>query len=337
MCSARLVAALLAAVVRSPPAPAASSPSAATSTRIVSSRTSASRAGPSAEPSQASSARSDSAQAAVDERARHPQERACPTRRDPQLVEVLRVGAEARARVVQEHAPVLLGERQRYRLERRSVLGDHDRLRDLGEIERAEELRPQRPRLGTGPCGAPSPASQRALVPFEQLHLELAEAPDDVHAVEHRDVVLDDLGAVRARSPSRRVRSRATGTRSRPCRWATSSEVISCGGRAGGPGLLELDAVRAVRQLQLPQPGAVLEPVTERDPVSREAEVGGVVVGGDEDARRQRLAERRQHEAVARRELQLPFDGLAHLLSVVAYRVHNRLRLVNVPRPCGSP
>ena len=35
--------------------------------------------------------------------------------------------------------------------------------------------------------------------------------------------------------------------------------------------LLELDAMRAVRQLQLPQAGAVLEPMTERDPVSCEA------------------------------------------------------------------
>ena len=61
----------------------------------------------------------------------------------------------------------------------------------------------------------------------------------------------------------------------------------------GWPRLLELDAMRAVRQLQLPQAGAVLEPVAERDPVPCQAEVDRIVVGGDEDARRQRLAERR--------------------------------------------
>ena len=70
--------------------------------------------------------------------------------------------------------------------------------------------------------------------------------------------------------------------------------------------------MRSVRKLQLPQPGTVLQTVTEGDPVSREAQVCRVVVGRYEDARRQGLAERRQHEAVARRELQLSFDGLAH-------------------------
>ncbi len=57
---------------------------------------------------------------------------------------------------------------------------------------------------------------------------------------------------------------------SRPRRWADSSAVISTGGRAGGPGQLELDAGSALRQLQLPQAGAALDAVAERDPVARE-------------------------------------------------------------------
>ena len=227
---------------------------------------------------------------------------------------------------------MLLGERQRERLERRSVLRDLDRFGHLGEVERTEQLRPQRLRLGPGPAELLLQPSQRALVPFEQLHLELAEAADDVDAVEHGDVVLDDLGAGGAEPLAARPQPRH-GDELASVQVGHEQRGHLVRRPRGRPRLLELDAVSAVRQLQLPQPGAVLQPVTERDPVSCETQVGRVVVGRDEDARRQRLAERREHEAVARCELQLPFDGLAHLLSVVAYRVHNRLRLVNVPRP----
>ena len=149
-------------------------------------------------------------------------------------MEVLRVGAEACARVVEEHAPVLLGERQRERLERRRILRDRDRLGHLGQIERAEELRPQRLRLGPRTTELLLQPPQGALVTFEQLHLELAEAAHDVDAVEHGDVVLDDLGAGCAQPLSSRPQT-CDGDELAPVQMGDESEVISCGGRAGGP------------------------------------------------------------------------------------------------------
>ena len=75
--------------------------------------------------------------------------------------------------------------------------------------------------------------------------------------------------------------------------------------------MLELEPGVAARQLQLPGAGAVLDAVPERDAVSRQPQVVRVVVGGGQDARRERLAAQLgQDEALGGRELELALERL---------------------------
>ena len=155
-------------------------------------------------------------------------------------------------------------------------------------------------------------ATQGALVPLEELHLELAKAPCHALAVEHRNRIVDDLRAACAHTLTARPEARHGHGR------ATAQEGHQQTGQLLGwprrrPGRLELDPCGTVRELQLPEPRAVLDPVPEGDAVPGEHEVRGVVVRGDEDARRQRLtAQLRHHEIGRRDELQLVLDGLLH-------------------------
>ena len=140
----------------------------------------------------------------------------------------------------------------------------------LCQIESAKELGPQRLRLCAGTPQLLLQSPQGALVPLEQLHLQLAEAVHDTDAAEDGDIVLDDLGA-------RGAQPLAAGTQ--PCD-GDELPAMQMGDEQGGhlvrwsrgwSHLLELDAMRAVRQLQLPPPCTVLEPMAEGDSMSREA------------------------------------------------------------------
>ena len=161
------------------------------------------------------------------------------------------------------------------------------------------------------------------LVPRHELHLELAKATDDTRSGEYRDRVVDDLRAVcshglppRAQPRDRRQLAAAqeADEQSGELEWRACGEA----------GLLELDPRRPARELQLPDPGARLDPVPERDAVSRQHEIGRVVVGRGEAPGRQGLtAELRQDEALVGGELDFALELLLHGLSVTRTR-HER-------------
>ena len=82
--------------------------------------------------------------------------------------------------------------------------------------------------------------------------------------------------------------------------------------RAGPACSLELEPRLALRQLQLPEPLSVLDPVPQRDAAARQPVVGRVVVGRDEEARLDRLAaELGKPELLARPKLHLALERLA--------------------------
>ncbi len=186
-----------------------------------------------------------------------------------------------------------------------------DRLR---EVERPVQLRA----LRVGGLCARTPQlllepAQGALVALEQLDLELAEPSRHALALDHGDVVVDDLGALRAHAL-------AAGAQAGDGHELGSAQVRGHerehlgGGVSGWAGQLELDPCRAARQFQLPQPGAVLDAVPEGDAVAREPQVSRVVVGGDEHPRRQPLSSQLgQHEPFPGSKLDFAFERLAHL------------------------
>ena len=232
----------------------------------------------------------------VEQRPRGAQECARPPGRDPQLMEVLGVVAEARARIVREQALVLLRERGAEHFDGRCV---RRRLGLFGrrELERAEDLRLEHALLRTG-------LEERLLEPFEarlvavdQLDLELAEAGLHALTVEDRDRVVDDLRAVgeaalAARPQPRDAHELATAQ-------VCDEQVEELRGRARGrPRHLELDPRCVARELELPEARAVLDPVAERDAARSEPQVGRVEVRRGERLRRQLRAERRELETL---------------------------------------
>ena len=157
-----------------------------------------------------------------------------------------------------------------------------------------------------------SEPAQGLLVAVEELHLELAEAPGDVLADQDGDGVVDDLGATRpnalasgaeagnrldAAAPEVRREERQHLER-RPRRRAA---------------LLELDAGRASRELQLPDARPVLDAATERDAMTGEDEVRRVVICRDEHAARERSPPSSGSTNPSPwLELQLPLQRLLH-------------------------
>ena len=183
--------------------------------------------------------------------------------------------------------------------------------------------------MGARPAQLLLEPAQRSLVAVEQLDLDLAEAAGDVLALEHGDAVVDDLGAAGA-DPL------AAGAQAGDGDELGAAEVGAAAGRPSRPAAARAaprssssSRAASARQLQLPEPGAVLDAVPERDAVPREAQVGGVVVGGDEDARRQPLAaELGQDESLARGQLDLALERLLHpTSSVLGSPVHTCLRI----------
>ena len=129
---------------------------------------------------------------------------------------------------------------------------------------------------------------------------------------EDGDRVVDDLGAVRALHltpcPQSRDAHELTSAQVR------GEQLEKLRGRPRRrAGLFELDASVPARHLQLPDAGAVLHAMPERDAVPREPQVAGVHVRRDEVARGLRLAENRELEPLAGNELHLPLHGVAHL------------------------
>ena len=119
------------------------------------------------------------------------------------------------------------------------------------EVERLEDLRA---RLAVGSAGAAQrllDPAQRLLVPFEQLDLELLEAARDPPLVDDRDLVVDDLGALRA--DARPLRAQPGEGQERLAAEVRGQEREDLLGRSGRRSArLELEPRLALRQLQLP-------------------------------------------------------------------------------------
>ena len=118
-----------------------------------------------------------------------------------------------------------------------------------------------------------------------------------------------------ARSPSRAEARDQPLARSR--RKPTSNEASSSGGWAGGPGCSSSIRADPRGSFELPDARARLDPVPEREVVTGEHEIRGVVVGRGEPPSRHRLAAGlRQDEPVLGRELHLPLQFLFHAPSL---------------------
>ncbi len=166
----------------------------------------------------------------------------------------------------------------RENLLRRGMSREHDCRDDRGELERPEELRPEAGRLGARSEQLLLQPPERALVALaDELYFELAEPLLDALALHDRHGVLDDL---RAGGPQR-LPPRA---QARDARWLDAAKVHEeereqlsrrlCG-RARR---LDLETRGTGRDLELPEPAALLGAVAQREPVSSEREVGRVEV-----------------------------------------------------------
>ena len=149
------------------------------------------------------------------------------------------------------------------------------------------------------------------LVAVEELDLELAEARGHPLAVEDGHRVVDDLGAVGPHALPARAQPRDPNELPAAQMGGEQPDELLRRPRRRA-GLLELDPRGAARQLELPEPRSLLDPMPERDAAAREPQVGGVEVGRGERLRRQLAPERGQLEPLARDELQLSLDVLTH-------------------------
>ena len=225
-----------------------------------------------------------------------------------------------------EHALDLLPDAGAQRRGARGVVGLADRLGLEVEVESLEHLRAALTVRGAGAAELLLDPPQRLLVTVEQLDLELLEAAGDALVVEDGDRVVDDLGAVgpHAFTAGAQTRDRQQ-RRAAKVRDEQFQHVVR---RRARPALgLELEPRLALRQLQLPEPLPVLDPVPQRDAAAREPVVGRVVVGGDEEAGLDRLAaELGQLELARRPQLHLALERLAnrHPPSLGTRRVKKR-------------
>ena len=155
--------------------------------------------------------------------------------RDTELVQVLGIGAEPDARVVEQEPARLLGQREPERRRAAESRGGRPRRRS-GRRDRAPgrasgEARPARRRLAAS--SSTSRCSVRSSPPTSSTSSSrkrrVTRWPSST-ATES-----STISAPSARTTSRRVRSRATGRSSRPRRNPTRSDESSSGGLAGGP------------------------------------------------------------------------------------------------------
>ena len=243
-------------------------------------------------------------------------------------MEVLGVGAEPRAGVVEQDPPGLLGKRggRGHATAARRPGGAERPGRHL-ELERAEHLRPQ---LGGRRAGAPElllEPPQGLLVAPDELDLELAEAVITFApaSTETESSTISAPSAAHALAPRAEARDRPE--------LATAQEADEQGGELerrprGRAGLLELDPRRPARELQLPEPVPASTRCLKRDAVPGEHEIRGVVVGRGEAPGRKRLAaELRQDESLVGGELHLALELLLHPASVT------RTSRSGTPRP----
>ncbi len=252
----------------------------------------------------------------VDESASNAEKGPEPAGRDPKLVQILRIVAAPRAGVVDEEGAVLRLEGDPQCLPGRSPLPAGAALDRVRQVERAVELRLQRPgRRRARPAQLLLDLAQGSLVAVEQFHLDLAETARYLLTFEDGDAVVDDLGA--------------PGANPLPARAQARHGHEPGAAQVGGEQLhhlhrrprrrarrLELQPGGVARQLELPQARSVLDAMPERHAMPREPEVGGVVVGGDEDAGSQALAaELGQDEPLSRSQLDLALERLLHLRS----------------------
>src|SRR5207244_3260352 len=176
--------------------------------------------------------------------------------------------------------------------------------------------------------------AQGLLVAVQELDLDLAKPSRDALVVEYGHRVVDDLGA--AGTDDLAARSQPCHGHERLLPQERHQQRDQLGRRHRGRACpLQLDAdVTRPGQLELPDAGAVLDPMAERDPVSGKRQLRRVVVGGDENPRRPDLAaELRQREPFAGRELDLTLDRLFHHTRVDADPVHHVSDWVNVRSP----
>ncbi len=241
-------------------------------------------------------------------------------------MEILGIRSEPGPGIVREELLVLRGERLPQRGERARIR--RDRLCRSGELEteNAEELGRAR-RLGARVAQCHVQSCECRLVASDELDLELPESGRDALAVEDADRVVDDLGAVDlARLPARPQPRNADELRAAQVRDEETGQPLRR--TRGNARLFELQARGTARDLELPHPAAVLDAVAQRDPTTRESEITAVEVRRDERPGRKLLPESGKHEVLARYELQLSLDCLAHRLSLVPTREG---------RPVGRP
>ena len=182
-----------------------------------------------------------------------------------------------------------------------------------GELERPEELRPKVGRLGARGEQLLLQPPERALVAVaDELYLELAEPLLDALTLHDRHGVLDDLRAGGPQGLAPRAQARDARRLDAAKMHDEEREQLTrrlCG-RAGG---LDLETGGTGRDLELPEPAALLGAVAQREPVPSEREVGRVEVRRDEVATRQLDAfEIAQAKAVGGGELELVFTRRTH-------------------------
>ena len=127
--------------------------------------------------------------------------------------------------------------------------------------------------MGTGLAELLGEPAERLLVSVDQLDLDLAKALGDPLAHEHGDAVVDDLGALGQDHLAAGAQA-GDGHERRTAEVRDQQVDELCRRTRGRATQLELEPGRVARQLQLPHPGPVLDAMSKRDPVAREAQVG---------------------------------------------------------------
>ena len=134
-------------------------------------------------------------------------------------------------------------------------------------------------------------ASQRFLAAVDELGLDLAEGPGDASACHDRDEIQRHVGDGHAvtvvRDPdSEPARSELRDRTELAATQVCGEEAQHLRGRAGrSSARLELEPRGAPRELQLPEPTALLDPAPQRDALVGQAVVLRIEVGRSEHAR----------------------------------------------------